>query len=165
VTEGSAVSYKGEVDRFSPRLLTAAGVLVAGLVAVLLLQDHLVGDFTASLNVVPRSYRAWRDPVALLSAFAAIALALRVALRRRHRFELALGVVGCTLAAAVYVHQQDVHTFVCLPGEFCPAIMFRPDLWHDSRSLLIVGVGFAVAVVLMLPRGRIVTQRLHPRRG
>jgi len=153
------------VHRLTPRLLAATGVLVAGLVAVLLLRDHFVGDFTASLNVVPRSYRAWRDPMALLCAFAAIALALRIALGRMHRFELALGVVGCTLAAAVYAHQQDVHTFVCLPGEHCPAIMFRPDLWHDSRSLLILAAGFAVAVVLMLPRGRIVTQRLHPRRG
>jgi len=68
--------------------------------AVSLLQDHFAGDFTASLNVVPRSYRAWRDPVALLCAFAASALALRFALGRMHRFELALGVVGCTFAAA-----------------------------------------------------------------
>jgi hypothetical protein len=151
------------MNRLSPRLLAAAGVVVAGLVAVLVLQDHFVGDFTASMSVVPRSYRAWRDPVALLCAFGAIALALRIALGRLHRLELALGVVGCTLAAAVYVHQQDVHTFVCPPGYHCPAIMFRPDLWHDSRSLLILAVGFALAVLLMLPRRWLVTQRLHPR--
>jgi hypothetical protein len=138
---------------------------VAGLVAVLVLQDHFVGDFTASLNAVPRSYRAWRDPVALLCAFASIAAATRIALGRLHRFELALWVVGSTLAAAVYVHQQDVHTFVCLPGYHCPAIMFRPDLWHDSRSLLIMVVGFATAVVLMLPRRRIVARLPHPGRG
>jgi hypothetical protein len=156
---------KDEVHRFSPRLLAAAGVIAAGLVAVLLLQDHLVGDFTASLNVVPRSYRAWRDPVALLCAFAALALALRIALGRLHRLELALGVVGCTLAAAVYVHQRDVHPFVCLPSQHCLAITSPPDLWHDSRSLLVLAVGLALAVVLMLPRGRLVTPRLHPRRG
>lgn len=153
------------MKRFSPRLLAAAGVLVAGLVAVLLLQDHFVGDFTASLNVVPQSYRAWRDPVALLCAFAAIAVAVRLAVGRSRPFQRALAVVGCTLAAAVYAHQQDVHTFVCPPGYHCPAIMFRPDLWHDSRSLLIMAVGFAVAVVLMVPRRWMVTQRLHPRRG
>jgi hypothetical protein len=125
-----------------------------------------VGDFTASLNVVPRSYRAWRDPVALLSAFAAIAVALRIALGRLHRLELALGAAGCTLAAAVYVHQQDVHTFVCLPGRFCPDITFRPDLWHDSRSLLIMAVGFASAMFLMLPSRWIVAPPLpRPRRG
>jgi hypothetical protein len=145
-------------------VLATAGVVVAGLVAVLVLQDHFVGDFTASLNAVPRSYRAWRDPVALLCAFAAIAAGLGIALGRLHRLELALGVVGCTLAAAVYVHQQDVHTFVCLPGYHCPAIMFRPDLWHDSRSLLILAVGFAAAIVLMLPRRWIVAHRLRPQR-
>ena len=138
---------------------------MTGLVAVFVLQDHLVGDFTASLNVVPRSYRAWRDPVALLWAFAAIAVALQIVTGRWQRVELALGAVGLTLAAAIYVHQQDVHAFVCPPGYHCPAIMFRPDLWHDSRSLLIMAVGFATAAVVMLPRRWIVVPLPRLRRG
>jgi hypothetical protein len=117
------------------------------------------------LNAVPRSYRAWRDPAALLLGFAAIAAALRIAVARTQRVALALGLVGCTLAAAVYVHQQAVHTFVCLPGYHCPAIMFRPDIWHDSRSLLIMAVGFAAAILLVLPIRWRVAPLLHPRRG
>ena len=113
---GVRCRIKDEVHRLSPRLLATAGVVAAGLVAVLLLQDHFVGDFTASLNVVPRSYRAWRDPVALLCAFAAIVLALRIALGRLHRLELALAIVGCTLAAAVYVHPAG-RSPVRLPAE------------------------------------------------
>jgi hypothetical protein len=153
------------MDRRPLSLLAAIGLATAGLVATILLQDHFVGDFTASLNVVPRSYRAWRDPVALLLAFVAIAAAARIVIARTQRLAIALGMVGCTLAAAVYVHQQAVHTFVCLPGYHCPAIMFRPDIWHDSRALLIMGVGFAAAIVLVLPIRRRVAPLLHPGRG
>jgi hypothetical protein len=114
---------------------------------------------------VPRSYRPWHDPVALLCGFASLAAGVGIALGRLHRLELALAAIGCTLAAAVYVHQQDVHTFVCPRGYYCPSIMWRPDLWHDSRSLLSVIVGSAVAVVLLLPRGRMVARLPHLGRG
>ena len=153
------------MDRRRLSLLAAVGLATGGLVATFLLQDHLVGDFTASLNAVPGSYRAWRDPAALLLGFAAIAAALRIAVAGTQRVALALGLVGCTLAAAVYVHQQAVHTFVCLPGYHCPAIMFRPDIWHHSRSLLIMAVGFATAILLVLPIRWRVAPLLHPRRG
>jgi hypothetical protein len=153
------------VRRLSPRLLAAAGVVAAGLVAVLVLHDHFVGDFTRSFNAVPRSYRAWHDPVALLCAFASVAVALRIVVGRFHRSGLALLVIGCTLAASVYVHQRDVHPFFCGPWDHCLAIMFRPDIWHDSLSLLILAVGFAAVVVVMLPRRWIATQRVRPQRG
>lgn len=154
------------MHRLSTRLLLASGVLAAGAAAVLVLQDHFVGDFTASLNVVSSSYRAWHDPVALLCAFASIAVAFRIAVGRWHRLALALVVVGCTLAGSVYVHQQDVHTFVCPPGYHCPAIFFPPDLWHDPRSLLVFVAGLAASVVVMLPHRWIVAQgwRLRPQR-
>jgi cytochrome bd-type quinol oxidase subunit 2 len=153
------------MDRRRLSLLAAIGLAAVGLVATFLLQDHFVGDFTASLNVVPRSYRAWRDPAALLLGFAAIAAAVWIAVARTQRVALALAVVGCTLAAAVYVHQQAVHTFVCPPGYHCPAIMFRPDIWHDSRSLLIMAVGFAAAIVLVIQIRWRVAPLLHSRRG
>jgi hypothetical protein len=140
---------------------------VAGLVAVLLLQDHLVGDFATRGYLVPRSYRAWRDPAALLCLFASIAAAVRIARGGQGRLELALGVMGCAFAAAVYVDQQGANPWICPPGYHCPinTHMFRPDLWHNSHSVLIVAVGLAVAVVLMLPRSWIAAPAPHLRRG
>jgi hypothetical protein len=139
-------------------------VVVAGLVLLVLLQDHLIGDFTATVNVVPRSYRIWRDPVAVLCAFVSFAVAARIAGGRPHRLQVAFVVWGCTLAAAIYSHQEGFH-FACPPGYHCIEFPLRAELLHDSRSLLIMALGFAVGVVLMLPRRWIVTPLLHPRRG
>jgi hypothetical protein len=131
------------------------------------LQDHLVGDFATRGFAVPRSYRVWHDPVAVLCLFASIAAAIRIARRGLGRLELALGVMGCAFAAAVYVDQQGAHPFLCPPGYHCPIYTggFRPDLWHNSHSILIVAVGLALAVVLMLPRRWIPAPAPHLRRG
>ena len=134
---------------------------------------HFVATFHMTANGVPRSYRAttippWRDPLALVCAFAAIAIGVWIAGRPR-RLGLALGVVGCAFAGAVYVHQQAVHTFVCPPGwGYCPRVALfgpPPDLWHDSMSLLIMASGIAVAAVLMLPRRWMAARTLLPRQG
>ena len=105
------------MGRLSPRLVGAV-VVAAGIVAILVLQDHLVGDFATRGYVVPRAYRAWRDPVALLCLFTSIAVAVRIARGRLGCLELALGVMGCALAAAVYVDQQGAHPWFCPPGFF-----------------------------------------------
>lgn len=152
------------MKRLSPHLLAAAGIVVGGLVAAVVLQDHFVADFTARVNVVPRSYRLWRDPVAVLCAFGSVAFAARIAVGRGQRLQLAVGLLGCAFAAAIYSHQENFR-FACPPGDHCEPITLRPDLWHDSRAQLILAVGVAAAAVLAIPWRSIVPPLMHPRRG
>ena len=153
------------------RFATAGGVAVAGIVSGLLLHDqHFAATFHFTANGVPKSYRAatppqWRDPLALVLAFAAIAAAVLFA-RRTRRLGIALGVAGCAFAGAVYLHQQAVHTIVCPPGAWgCGIIAAPPSLWSHPASLLVMAAGVAVAVALLLPRRWLVAPRLHLRHG
>ena len=152
------------------RLAAAIGVAVAGLVAALVLHEHhFAATFHMTMNGTPRSYRAatlphWRDPLALLCAFGAIAAGVLIA-RLPRRAGLALGVVGCAFAGAVYVHQEAVHTFFCPPGLLCPLVASPPTLWGHPASLLIMAAGIATAVLLLLPRHWLVVRRLHLRHG
>ena len=152
------------------RLVAATVVGVAGVVVALVLHDHhFAATFHMTMNGVPRSYRlatlpSWRDPLALVCAFTAIAAGALIA-RRPRRVGLALGVVGCAFAGAVYVHQQAVHTLVCPPGLFCPGVALPPSLWGHPASLLIMAAGLAAAVVLLLPRRWLLVRRLHLRHG
>ncbi len=75
--------------------------------------------------------------------------------------------MGCAFAAAVYVDQQGAHPYFCPPGYHCPIYTrgFRPDLWHNAHSVLIVAVGLALAVFLMLPRRWLAAPVPHLRRG
>ena len=152
-------------------LFAATGVALAGLASALVLHDHhFVATFHVTVNGVPRSYRAgtippWRDPLALLCAFAGIAAAAWIS-GRWQRLELALGVVGCAFAGAVYVHQHAVHTLHCPPFVIgCPIGLLPTDLWHYWPSLLTMAAGLAVAVALMLPRRWMLVPSLHPRRS
>ena len=137
-------------------LLAATGLALAGVASALLLHDH---HFVATLHYKldgARSYRyttipPWRDPLALVCAFGAIAVAVLLT-RRLSRVGVALGVLGCAFAGAVYVHQAAVHTFVCPPGLFCPGQPLPPSLWSHPASLLIIAAGMATAVLLLLPR-------------
>ena len=150
------------------RLATAAVVGVLGVVAALVLHDHhFAATFHTTVNGVPRSYRVatlppWRDPLALVCVFAALAAGVLI-VRRPQRVGLALGVLGCAFAGAVYVHQQAVHTFVCPPGLYCFGVAPPPSVWGHPASLLIMAAGIATAVLLLLPRRWLVARRLHLR--
>jgi hypothetical protein len=141
--------------RIVARLAAAAGVIVTGVVAGVALHDHqfavighMVVNGRLSVDHVP-TLPSWRDPLALLCAFGATAAAVFLT-RRPRRVGLAVGVVGCALAGAVYVHQQAVHTLVCPPGALCVSFPPAPGLWSYPASLLIIAAGIAVAVLLVL---------------
>ncbi len=141
------------------RLAAATGVCVAGIAAALLLHEHhfsVAGNgFATRVPTLP----PWRDPVAVVCAFGAIATAVVLAGRTR-RVGLAVGVLGCAFAGAVYVHQQAVHTFVCPPGALCIP-QSSPSLWSHPASLLLVVAGVATAVLLVLPHRWLRGQKLH----
>src|SRR5215471_2041385 len=95
------------------RMAGATAVILAGVVAAVTLHSlHFVTSFHGQgLDGRPWADRVatvppWRDPLALVCAFAAIAAAVRIAIGRPWRLEFALGVVGCAFAGAVYLHQQ-----------------------------------------------------------
>jgi hypothetical protein len=150
------------------RLAASTGIAMAGVAAALVLHDHhFATTVHMTMNGTPRSYRAptlptWRDPLALVCAFAAVGAGVLVA-RRPQRIALALGIVGCAFAGAVYVHQEAVHTFFCPPGLLCPLIPTPPTLWGHPASLLIIAAGMAAAVLLLLPRRWLKVRRLHLR--
>jgi hypothetical protein len=153
------------------RWAAGCGVAVVGIVAALVLHDHqFASTFHMTANGVPKSYRAatlpqWRDPLALVCAFGGIAAAVLIA-KRPQRLGLALGVVGCAFAGAVYLHQQAVHTIVCPPFVYgCGIVAPSPDLWHHTASLLVIAAGIAVALVLLLPRRWLLVSRLRLRHG
>jgi hypothetical protein len=146
-------------------------VAFAGVVAALVLHDHhFSATFHTTVNGVPEPYRAarlplWRDPLALILAFTAIAAGVLIA-KRPMRIGLALGVVGCAFAGAVYLHQQAVHTIICAPFMYgCVFTPSSPDLWHHAASLLVMAAGIAVAVALLLPRRWLLAPRLRTGRA